>query len=196
MGLGATRRAAPSATRGQEALTFLLRNDRGAEVGWGHRWGRRWPGGCPKHVIIIGGIGKRVISSQVSKTMRPTVLLRSGRLSVSSARHNKLPAFSARLSSPSFPRTSQPARAMSATTARRDPYKPAARVASQRQDVWYAPHRLTVILRSYSCHPQVNCQRGRRSNARHARGEHGPGLLRLQSPAVRPRRRQTCSRPR
>lgn len=68
--------------------------------------------------------------------MRPTVLLRSGRLSVSSARHNKLPAFSARLSSPSFPRTSQPARAMSATTARRDPYKPAARVAGQRQDVW------------------------------------------------------------
>lgn len=33
--------------------------------------------------------------------------------------------------------TFNPLRAMSATTRREDPFKPAARVAGQKQDVWY-----------------------------------------------------------
>lgn len=36
------------------------------------------------------------------------------------------------------PASLTPLRAMSATTRREDPFKPAARVAGQKQDVWYA----------------------------------------------------------
>ncbi|KAK0661716.1 putative aminotransferase C6B12.04c [Lasiodiplodia hormozganensis] len=63
--------------------------------------------------------------------MRPSLLLRSsGRLTLSSSSSFTKPGLSF------FTRTPQPARAMSATAARRDPYKPAARVAGQKQDVW------------------------------------------------------------
>jgi len=39
-----------------------------------------------------------------------------------------------------------PLRAMSATTRRRDPFKPAARVAGQKQDVWCVRHATTPHL--------------------------------------------------
>ncbi|OMP84633.1 putative aminotransferase [Diplodia seriata] len=63
-------------------------------------------------------------------------LLRSGRLSLSSSLSTKLALPYSRLAFPPIARPSPPSRAMSATAARRDPFKPAARVAGQKQDVW------------------------------------------------------------
>jgi kynurenine aminotransferase len=60
--------------------------------------------------------------------------------------------------SPSLPRLSAfGARPMSATAARPDPFRPAARVAGQRQDVWYGVS-LKGYMGSTKLTSQVHCQ--------------------------------------
>jgi hypothetical protein len=75
-----------------------------------------------------------------------------------------------------LPRPGYSARAMSATASRPDPFRPAKRVAGQRQDVWYAVSR-NRLGRHTKWGLKVNRQRSRCSFTSSADCEHGPRVL-------------------